>query len=91
MLPVHPTAIVCQPATGARHVFTARSIHHDRTLVGLRRVLAASLPPLLDGVRQGGPNKQDPPALAGTEGSNRSTSDATDGRAASAQCDRPIG
>lgn len=88
MKPRHPVAVIAETMAGHRYVYTATSQRHARTIRALHLVHAASLRALSAPSRDAPRDKQDPPPPASDEGSNRSTSGATDGRAASAQCDR---
>lgn len=88
MKPHHPAVIVFRSGHGSVHIYPANNRRHKRAVAQMAAVHAASLPAPTGAVREAALDKQDPPALAGTEGSNRSTSGDSDGRAASAHGDR---
>lgn len=87
MKPRHPTAILVHPRTGARGVITAHSVRHDRTLVAIRRVHAASLRALANPSRDGAYEQQETPDLAGSEVSTAHPICDMEVRAARAQSD----
>jgi hypothetical protein len=86
LISVHPSALAYRDFYGHRQVMAARREWHLAAVKQIHRVHAASLRAVARWSRESGHDeKQDPNPLAEGFGSNRSTSDATDERAACGQ------
>lgn len=70
-------------------VIAAQQAHRYAQNHARIRQVAASLPRFAAQTGEAGPKKQEPPSIGVNEGSTAPQSVLADGRAASAQCDRP--